>query len=65
MKDEPTKGEEKEEKRERRSGAFSLPPPSLPLSKRFSPRFLPFESYTGNFKLNTQPAHSLVRSVPY
>lgn len=30
MKDEPTKGEEKEEKRERRSGAFSLSP--LPLS---------------------------------
>lgn len=65
MKDEPTKGEEKEEKRERRSSAFSLPPPSLSLSKRFSPRFLPFETYTGNFKLNTQPAHSLVRSVPY
>lgn len=67
MKDEPTKGEEKEEKRERKSGAFSLSPPSpsLSLSKRFSPRFLPFETYTGNFKLNTQPAHSLVRSVPY
>lgn len=45
--------------------SLSPPSPSLSLSKRFSPRFLPFETYTGNFKLNTQPAHSLVRSVPY
>ena len=55
MKDEPTKGEEKEEERERRS--FSL---SLSLST-----FLPFETYTGNFKLNTQSAHSLIRLVPH
>lgn len=37
---------------------------SFSLSKRFSPRFLPFETYTGfNFKLNTQSAHSLIRLI--